>query len=923
VVFQIIASPSGGLWVFYNKGNLDLVRGGHVTHFRDTQKKFYMSGLFKGPDGFVWSISQRKAFVRFDGTRWSAVPGAPAPENVRGVTSGSKGDLWMVGEVQGDVYRRQKDETAFRKMGVQVPGAFSVSAPADNILFVSSLSRQVYRFRVVGDNLVACGPPLSGLAAVVSPDTHGGGWMATAGDGLHYFPSLDSLCPASPQMRRDDVYVAKKDTGATGDTVMTALVDREGNTWATSENGLDRYSRSAFSKVRFPVSIDMATIAGDTDGSLWVGNEGSDVFHYTDGLAASGGVAPSALALSRSADGTVLAASTTGVWSLGQGASKLLAPLPGALKSDYPAALHVAPSPAADPRLWLAYNGNVFVLHAHEWVRQEGIGKTFAIYGTGDGTTWLLGATPDVVLGDAGDGRRTWTKADGLSVGRPKVVTDGPGGIWFAGDEGIQLLAAGRFRTLTTTGQVAVRHITGVVFDRAGTLWIHSAEGLYRIGAEDIAQFLRGKTDSLPAVLYTLKDGLPGQPTQLRSLPSLVAGSDGRIWLQGNTAVSWFDPADFPATAMPSPPFITGMAVGAHRFDTAAPALALSRSERSPRFSYTAPATTDASVVRYQTRLTGFDDGWTDQGGRHEVSYPRISAGQYVFSVRASTDGVTWTSDPPQIAFSVAPYFYETWWFKLGSIVAGLLMVWVVAHWQIRRTVQRYQARTRMRTEEREAVARDIHDTLLQSNLALVLQLEAAVLQTPDAAARARLVAIAEGANQAMSEGRLKISALRAGVDAAQSLCGRLKELGEDLSAETGARFVLVVEKRARPLQTEPAETLRLLLSEAITNAFRHANAAVVRVTLSFGRWQLHAAVEDDGEGLPPDVAETGRREGHWGLQGMGERAKSLHGRFGVDAVVPNGTRVWVTMAGRWVYATPGVSKLLTKGFQEDDPAGP
>lgn len=921
VIFQIIASPSGGLWILYHKGNLDLVRGGHVIHFRDTWRRFFMTGLFKGPDGLVWSISKRKEFVRFDGTRWSAVPGEPAPENVRGIVSGTRGDLWMVGEAQGDVYRRQKNETAFRNLGVQVSGAFAVSAPADNILFVSSLSRKVYRFRVVGDSLVACGPPLSGLAAVVSPDTHGGGWMATAGDGLHYFPSLEALCPAAPQMHRDDVYVAKKDAGATGDIVMAALVDREGNTWATSENGLDRYSRSAFSKVRFPRSVDMATIASQADGSLWVGNEGGDVFHYTDGLAVSGGVAPSALALARSPDGTVLAGSTTGVWSLGGGVPTLLAPLPGALKSDYPAALYVAPSPATDPRVWLAYDGNVYVLHAHQWSKQEGVGKIYAIYGTRPGTTWLLGATPNVVLADSGAGRRQWTQADGLNVGRPKVVIDGPGGIWFAGDEGIQLLAGGRFRTLTITDSVPLHHITGVVFDASNTLWVHSAEGLYRIGSADIAQFLRGKTSSsLPAALYTLKDGLPGQPTQLRSLPSLVAGSDGRIWVQGDTAVSWFDPTDFPTAAVPSPPLISSMAVRDHRFDIAASALALSPNERSPRFSYAAPATTDASVIRYQTRLTGFDDAWTDQGNRHEVSYPHISAGRYVFSVRASKDGVTWTNTPPQVAFSVAPYFYETWWFKFGSVVAGLLVVWSFAHWQIRRTVRSYQAQANIRSREREAVARDIHDTLLQSNLAVVMQLEAAAIQTSDAIGRARLIAIAEGANDAMTEGRQKISALRAEVDRERSLCGRLQELGRDLSVETSASFALVVERHPRPLQADPAETLRFLLSEAMNNAFRHANATVVKVTVKFGRWQLCASVEDDGVGLSPDVSKTGHREGHWGLQGMRERAKSLRGRFGVDAVIPSGTKVWVAVAGRRVYTRVGIWKFLTKGFEEDGP---
>jgi signal transduction histidine kinase/streptogramin lyase len=917
VLFQLFAPASGGLWMVYRKGNLDLVHDGHITSYRDAlgKGKWKVTKLFKGPDGLTWAVANQRHFLRFDGTKWTMVSGLTTPDDVRGIASDAAGTLWVVGRTNGGIYRRKANEAVFADLHVQVADAFSISVPAPDVVFVSALSKSVSRFRVVADTLVGCGSPLAGLAASVVPDGHGGGWMATAGDGLHYLPSLEASCPVPPALPRDSVFIANKASGATGDTVLMALVDREGNIWSTSENGLDRYTRSAFSRVRFPTSINMATIAAAPDGSLYVGNESADVLHYSEDMAVTTGVAPAALALAASASTRqVVAASTTGVWAFGTGAPKLLAPLPQTAKTAYPNAVYREPSPETDPRIWLSVNDATFVLRDGSWATVEKAGGATAIYGDGQGKTWLaLPMANALVSSDAG-GLRQWTQADGVDVGRVKVVTSGPAGTWFAGDEGIQLLAGGKFRNLRVTVQPAPQNITGLVFDKDNALWIQTNEGLYGIPADAVARFVAGGDEAVPATLFRIKDGLPGEPTQMRSLPSLVAGTDGRIWVQGGTAVVWFDPHDLPPTPAPSAPVVTRMTVGGQRFEVTGPAPVLSRDQRSPYFAYAAPAMTDASVVRYQTRLSGFDDAWVDQGTRREVGYPRIPAGRYVFSVRASTDGVNWTKAPPRLAFAVEPYFFETWWFIVLCGALALFAVWLLARWEIRRALRRYRARLKIRLDEREAIARDLHDTLLQSNLALVLQLEAACLKTPDPVARARLTAIADRANEAMLEGRMKVSALREQFVEGEPLCTRLRLWGEELSAQTGVEFELLVEGHSRALKDMSAEILRLLLAEAMANAFRHANAGTVVLLVSFDRWRFRASVRDDGDGLPPEVASSGRRDGHWGIPGMRERARDLHGTLRIRPVTPKGTDVRVSVPGRHIYAQDGGWHVLEKG---------
>jgi signal transduction histidine kinase len=740
-------------------------------------------------------------------------------------------------------------------------------------------------------------------------DGHGGGWLPTVTDGVHYYPSLESLCPVSGGPASDTYSVGNKASGATSDIAVFGLVDREGNVWTTGAGSLDRYTRSTFSHVRVPHVITMTTIAADGGGGVWIGNLAMDAMHYTDGVAASSGGALGALALaSVPGQKSVVAASTGGVWQLADGAPRLLAPWPEGAPKEYPRAVYQN----ANGTLLLAHDTGVSEYVDHAWQALTDIGKTFSISGDGQGTLWFSLAAEDTFLARTAGVTRRWTHGNGVDVGVVKVVSKGPGGVWIAGERGVQLLVGSRFQRLLVKDAPAIEGVTGLVFDDAGSLWIHAKDRLYRIEATHVSRFVSAGASTVPARVFSDGDGLVGQPSLTRSLPSLVKGSDGRLWLQTMQDVWWLDPRELPERAAPSPPLITGLAVGERNFDIAAPMVDLPAGERSPMIAYTAPATTDASPLRFQTRLAGFDDNWVDQGSRREVSYPRIAAGHYVFHVRASNDGVTWTANPPHVAFTVLPYFWETWWFRGGCALAGFLVLWLLARWEIDRAIRRYRAKLRIRADEREAIARDLHDTLLQSNLSLVLRLEAIYQKAGEPHTRDSLHALAESANRAVAEGRKRLTALRDAEDEAASLASRLEKLGRALGEEAGVTFALEVTGNARPLDSEASDELRLLLAEAITNAFRHSGGDAVKVGLGFERWQLSAWVRDDGRGFPAGVVEQAR-EGHWGVPGMRERARKLQGRLAIRSAANAGTEVSVSVPARRIYAAAGFRKLRRK----------
>jgi two-component system NarL family sensor kinase len=198
--------------------------------------------------------------------------------------------------------------------------------------------------------------------------------------------------------------------------------------------------------------------------------------------------------------------------------------------------------------------------------------------------------------------------------------------------------------------------------------------------------------------------------------------------------------------------------------------------------------------------------------------------------------------------------------------------------------------------EERNRLAREIHDTLAQGLTATALQLESA-----DALLEAGLKAelAREPLHRALSltqsnleEARRSVLDLRAAPLEGHSLAEALKALVERWDTEEGisARFQAINSGRPLPLRLEVS--LYRICQEALTNVARHAHAGRVTVRLVSTPEQLQLAVEDDGRGF--EVSDVSRD--HHGLVGMNERAKMLRGSFDVQSSPDMGTRIQVTV---------------------------
>lgn len=205
------------------------------------------------------------------------------------------------------------------------------------------------------------------------------------------------------------------------------------------------------------------------------------------------------------------------------------------------------------------------------------------------------------------------------------------------------------------------------------------------------------------------------------------------------------------------------------------------------------------------------------------------------------------------------------------------------------------------RLAERTRIARELHDTLLQSFQGLLLRLQGVDDLLTEGKAKAKLEQALQRADQAIAEGRGAVYDLRASGTVTNDLAQALRSLGDELANTDSVAFHLAVEGAPRDLQPIIRDEIYRIASEAIRNAFSHAEAHHIEAEISYGKRSLLLRIRDDGKGIPPEVLKEGRC-GHYGLSGMRERAKQAGGNLAIWSRPGTGVEIEFSVAGSIAY---------------------
>jgi signal transduction histidine kinase len=234
--------------------------------------------------------------------------------------------------------------------------------------------------------------------------------------------------------------------------------------------------------------------------------------------------------------------------------------------------------------------------------------------------------------------------------------------------------------------------------------------------------------------------------------------------------------------------------------------------------------------------------------------------------------------------------------------------VWAAYQLRVRQLAHRFNMRLEERVAERTRVARDLHDTLLQSFQALLPRLQAGInmFTARPADALRTLEQAADYASQAIAEGRDAVQGLRMSTVEKNDLAIAIRTIGEELASaasnQPSPKFKVVVEGTSRNLHPILRDEVYRLATEALRNAFRHAAAQNIEVEIRYDEKYFRLRVRDDGKGIPSDVLSGDGREGHYGLPGMRERAQLVGGKLAIWTELDGGTEIELSISGARAY---------------------
>ena len=935
-VYAIAQTADGYLWLGTGAG---LVRfdGWNFSFVKDESGAVNVSGvlgLAPSDDGCLWMRLQDLTIAQY----CNGIFRRPAKEPYFGISAMAKsaaGEMlaWSM-DVGAFASRGGPARLAASAEGLPRSPVMAMAGTPDGALWVGTRDAGLFRF--AGGKAAAVTEGLPDLKVnCLLPDGQDGLWVGTDSGIVrwngHRLVSPDFPAPAKRfqalallRDRDGNVWVGADSQGvlrfnskgvasfgandALTEQAITALFeDREGNLWIGHAGGLERLRDSAFVTYSTaeglpaggngPIFVDSGgqvwfspvagglwwfngdrhgrvssdsldrdivyTLAGG-NGDLWIGRQrgglthlryNGETFDATNYTHADGLVQDSVYSVYRTRDGTVWAGSlSAGVSMLKNGRF-----------TNYTVANGLASNTVA------------------------------SILEASDGTVWL--ATAGGLSAFAGGKWRSYGTADGLpSASVNCLLEDSAGLLWAGTSEGIAFRNGERFQTSGSSLPPLREQVLGIAEDKQSALWMSTSSHVLEV---DRKKLIRGPVEG-DIRQYGLTDGLRGTEGVKRHR-SVVADPAGRIWFSMNQGISFVDPARLTSNSAPAIPHIQwitadGVSIpmngqvripgGSRRIVFGLVGLSLSIPER----------------VNCRYMLERFDASWSEPAAIREAVYTNLSPGSYRLRLLAGNSNSVWGGSEAAISVVVDPLYWQTWWFRAACAALILALTLALYRYRLRLATNQMTVRFQERLAERNRLAQELHDTLLQGVLSASMQVHvAAETLSADSSAKKTLTRAFEIMQQVIDEGRNTIRALRSPQTASIGLEHAFATIPQELAqleSDGGEpAFRVIVEGAPRPLHPLLRDEIYRLCREALVNAFRHARAKKVEIEIHYSSRKFRILVRDDGCGIDPKTLPIGA-DGRCGLSSLRERANRIGANLRVMSRAAAGTEIELSIPG-------------------------
>ena len=755
-------------------------------------------------------------------------------------------------------------------------------------------------------------------------DRDGGLWMATSDQSLIHV-----------HQGRTDMY-AQLD-GLSGDRISTLFEDREGNIWVATLNGLDRFRDFAVSTftAKQGFADSAASVLAARDGSVWCaterglfrwlngqltifGDRGAEAIHRSDKRKATlNGHGPNSLF--EDGSGRVWVSTLGGIGYLENDRFISVRGIPGgpvhAMGADAKGNLWIANQ---DSGLY-SLSPDLKVQHI-PWAELGRRNFAYALGGDpGHNGMWLGFYQGGIAYLEDGQVRASYTAANGLGRGAVRSFQFDPDGtVWIATEGGLSRLKNGKLATLSSKNGLPCDGVQWVMEDDEHSFWLPSPCGLLRIARTELDTWAAavdkdgnsGRT--VHSDVFDSSDGVRSSSFGSGNTPIAGKSLDGKLWFTSEDGVSVLDPRHLPFNKLPPPVHVEQITADRKPYEVTVEnngSLSLPALSRDLQIDYTALSFVAPEKIRFRYKLEGYDKDWQDVGNRRQAFYTNLPPRNYRFRVMACNNSGVWNETGTFVDFTIAPAYYQTTWFRIALVLTALLVLFALYRLRVRQVAQQVRAGMEGRLDERERIARDLHDTLLQSVQGLILKFHAGIKQIPaEIPARETMERALDHADQVLAEGRDRVRNLRATAVSIDDLPAAFKSVAEETPQGRKATFKTVVEGSARQLHPLVHEESYCIGREAIVNALTHSGGRNVEVEIIYEPRQFRLRVRDDGHGIDSRILEEGGRSDHWGMQGMRERANRIGAELKLWSGHQTGTEVELTVPGTTAYQGDGAN---------------
>jgi len=735
-------------------------------------------------------------------------------------------------------------------------------------------------------------------------DAQGNAWLVANGRGL-----LHCKADGNAQMLTEK-------SGLPSRFITCWFQDAEGDIWIGLHGGgiaciRERLFRALGQNDGLPDKV-VSSLCMDTNGELWAGTMSGALAHWSEGrftnvfLPAPENDPNESVTVSPAAGGVWIGTLNHGLMRLRDGRIRRPPPTFGSIRVLYN---------DSRGRLWGGELTGLFCLD-HGQVKRYGSADGFVdSHAIGDiaedesGAIWI--GTGPGELWKYFDGKfiRFTPPTEWPSVRFSDILTDTNGVVWIGTlGGGLLRFSNGHFTRCLKTDGLPDNNISQLLDSQDGYVWGGTYAGIFRVRKADLEAVSTGKETQLSCRVYGQFDGLPALECSSGFQPSCWRSSDGRLWFATANGVAFVDPLKTVPNRIPPTVIIEEMLVDGRLIEVppriGAP-LATAKSDAPVeilpgrhyvQFRYTGLNFAAPDGVCFRVKLEGGNGKWQDTGGQRQMGYGPLLPGAYRFRVAACNNDGIWNEGGDTLAFTVLPYFRETWVFKailgLATLATLGLVVALVQRQRYRRRLERVE-RQREMEKERARIARDLHDDL-GTSLTQISMLSALanrektsvdeakeLIQTVHGRAREMVIALDE-----------IVWAVNPKNDSLPGLASYLAHFAEEFFRPTGIRFRLNIPPQlpSLPVSAESRHHLFLAFKEALNNTARHSGATLIQVSVEILADEAAIQVEDNGCGFE-SKADASSQSGN-GLINMRRRLEQIGGRTELQSLSGKGTTV-------------------------------